>query len=441
MSAPRRFEEAMTFVENLCHTGIKLGLGNTRRLLEKLGDPHRQLRVIHVAGTNGKGSVCTMLTAALKETGLRTGLYTSPHLVSIRERFCIDGAAIPEAEWCDLVFDIHERTADLFSEDREQSPTFFEYLTVLALEYFARRRVDVAVIEVGMGGRLDSTNVVHPLVSIVTGIDLDHTKHLGRTLADIAGEKAGIIKSQVPVVSGERKPEAAARIAEIAAERDALVFQIGREFDVHGYQIDTIRRHPRQRNRVSWRGRETTIESQLAGRHQSVNVAIAYAALSFLCEQGMAINTGAIAAGVAKARWPARLQFLSDRLILDVAHNPSGLEALIDSLEALFPGRQWDVMFSIVSDKPSAAMLRLLRPICRSLILPVVNNERAASPESLRLLAEHELPDLSVHVCESVAAGIAQLKRSADGLIAGSLYMAGEVLALVEGPEPVKIID
>ena len=246
------YEDALSLLEGFYYTGVKLGLENTLRMLELVDSPHDKLKFIHVAGTNGKGSVCAMLASALYRSGYRTGLFTSPHLVSIRERFRINGKPIDETEFAKLVFSLYDRTKILFDDPERQQPTFFEFITVLAFLYFRKNCVDVVVVEVGLGGRLDSTNVISPSLSVITTIDIEHTLSLGTSLEEIAVEKGGIIKNGVPVICGDGKVEVQRVITEIATRKNARLYLMNTDFDSVSYRLKRTRSSFLQENIVSW---------------------------------------------------------------------------------------------------------------------------------------------------------------------------------------------
>src|SRR6266581_4281448 len=337
--APAASMDYQTTLEHLYRLerfGIKLGLDNIRRLLSLLGDPHRGLRAVHVTGTNGKGSVCAYVASALQQAGYRVGLYTSPHLVRFNERIRVDGEPIADDEvlrlWSGMQPAIHAMTAARPIDH----PTFFEVTTAMAFQYFRDRQVDVAVIEVGMGGRMDATNIVDGLVSVVTRVDLDHTEHLGKTVSRIAREKAAIIKptSRAVTVAQEALPVIEARCREVHAPlavvgRDVRVER--RAGELHGQEV-----------RVRGAFGEIDVRTPLLGTFQVENVALAATALFELREAGFTIPDEAIRNGIASARWPARLDLIRETpsILVDGAHNRPAAEALAASMRELFPGRK-----------------------------------------------------------------------------------------------------
>ena len=392
------YRDALAWVYGRQSFGIKLGLDNTRRLLAAAGNPQSRLRFLHVAGTNGKGSTCAMMDAILRAAGHRTGLYTSPHLVDFRERIRLDGAMIPEdavAEGLSLLREA-AKTCD-------HAPTFFELVTVLAAWWLAREEAEYVVWETGMGGRLDATNAVLPDVAVITPIGLDHQKWLGDTLALIAGEKAGIIKSQVPVVSAPQAQEVREVLTSTAAGVGAPI---------------TFVSEP-------WSGGA----AGLAGAHQRWNAALACAALR---AAGVRVDADAEVQGLRSVVWPGRFQRIGEDLVVDGAHNPSAIETLVATWREVYGDVRASLVFGAVLDKDIEALLLALRSIADEVWLVPVNNVRGASSEELRPMAEvarfatiHDGP-----VEESLAAARA---AGRPVLVAGSLFLAGEVLALLEG--------
>lgn len=440
MNTPLDYAAALKVVDQCIVSGIKLGLENTRRLLAVLDNPHEKLRYVHVAGTNGKGSVCAMLAAALSAAGYRTGLYTSPHLVHLRERIRVEGAAISEAEFAQRVTELQAAVQVLQGRDPDYKPTFFEFMTVLAFQHYYRTGTQIVVLEVGMGGRLDSTNVIVPEASVITTISFDHTHALGHTRAAIAGEKAGIIKAGVPVICGERHPEALERIAAVAAARQAPLVLLGREFEVESFALEVDAQRWWQANRLRWQDRQLEARVALLGRHQAENCAVVLATLATLRERGWQFSLAAALAGLLRARWPARLQRLPDGLLIDGAHNESGMACAVAALDRIYPGRRFHVLFAVLRDKPWQAMLELLAPRCASLCIAQVEMKRALeAPTILAWLQEH-YPALPVTLCATPAEGLARIRAAGEPLVIGSLYLAGAVLAEYSSGNPVEVI-
>ena len=431
--------DAEQFLEHLQTSGIKLGLENTARLLTALDNPHRDLRIVHVAGTNGKGSVCAMIAAALTQAGYRTGLFSSPHLVSVRERFQIDGRAIDTDTFTSLIFELRTKAAALFDKT-SHSPTYFEFITVLALEYFRRAAVDFAVIEVGMGGRLDSTNLVTPLVSVITTIAHDHTGPLGASIAAIAGEKAGIIKPHIPIVCGETEATAVEAIEAVAAAQQAPIYRRGHDFDVANVVLPAAADDgplPRQSCQVTWCDHSAHLEMRLPGQHQAENAATAFATLQVLRQQGIKLPPEAITTGIGGAKWPGRFDQRPGGIIIDAAHNPAALTRSLQLLEQLYPGGRWLVMFSVMQDKLWPEMLAILAPYLSGVILAPLAYERAVPPAEIRTHLHTTQADLEVTIVDSMRDGVALLQHHGAGLVIGSVFLAGAVLALETGQKPI----
>jgi len=392
------YRDALAWLYGTQTFGIKLGLDNTRRLMVAVGNPHEQLKFLHVAGTNGKGSICAMLDAMLREEGLRAGLYTSPHLVDFRERIRVDGVMIPEdavAEGLTLL-----RQA---AEEWEHAPTFFELTTVLAAWWFARAGAEIVVWETGMGGRLDATNIVVPLVAVIAPIGMDHREWLGPALADIAGEKAGIIKPGGPVVSAPQAPEVMAVIkAKARGQGSAL----------------TVLAEPCQ-GAVG-----------LLGDHQKWNAAVALAALD---AAKLVPDQSARARGLASVQWPARFQRLGGNLVIDGAHNVPAAQALAVTWREEFGVVRPRLVFGALREKNPEELLRVLRGIADEIVLVPVGNARSASIAQLREAAKN---CGFTAIIESTLADALKSRDRQPLLVTGSLFLAGEALALLEGSPP-----
>jgi dihydrofolate synthase/folylpolyglutamate synthase len=430
------YAEATTFLYGLRRFGWRLGLDTVRRLLALVGNPQDSLPVVHIGGTNGKGSTAAMLGAMLQAAGYRTGLYTSPHLLSFTERIRVDGIPIGEAEVTALVAELrdlcaaHFASAPIPAPDARQlpHPTFFELTTAMAFLYFVRQRADVAVVEVGLGGRFDATNVILPRVSVITNVALDHQQYLGETVAEIAGEKAGIIKGGVPVVTAA-DGEAYAVIARTASERGAPLvhtpqaYQVARlTSTVTGHTFDVTGPHRRYEG----------VQVPLAGRHQVENAVTALAAAEALEAGGLGLGDRAIRSGLAHARWPGRLQVVGERprILVDGAHNPAGAGALASFLrEHRTTLRRVVLVFGVLRDKDWIAMLSALAPLADHIILTHPPTERGADPQDLLVADRLGVP---VEVQPEVGSALQRARAIAgpeDTILAtGSLYLVGPVL-------------
>jgi dihydrofolate synthase/folylpolyglutamate synthase len=421
-----------------------------RRLLALVGDPHLGLKAVHLAGTKGKGSTAAMIASILRASGRSTGLYTSPHLSRIEERIVIDGVPCSEAEFTGLTAELADAVGRLVREPDEvdHDPTFFEVTTAMAFLHFARRKVDAAVLEVGLGGRLDSTNVCLPSATIITSISFDHMKQLGNTLAEIAGEKAGIIKPGVPCISGVLKDEPREVIEQIAAERQAPLWQLGREFD-YSHADSLAAEAPGERlDYFEPVGAESPgladLRVNLLGKHQAANAALAVAAIHRLNEAGWNIAPQAIRAGLASARIPARIEVVAQNptVIIDVAHNVASIAALVAVLTARFAARRRWLVFASSRDKDTAGMLARLLPQFDEVILTqYIENPRAVEPEQLLSLAQDSLPTgpamgrPALHVAPTPSAAwshvLARAGRDDLVCITGSFFLAAELRPLV----------
>jgi dihydrofolate synthase/folylpolyglutamate synthase len=385
---------------------VRLGLERMERALDALGRPERALRVLHVAGTNGKGSTCAMAAAALQAAGHRTGLYTSPHLVRFAERIAIDGTPISDAALAALLAEVRAACPWHDAGGEGERLTYFEMATLLGLLHFAREGVEAVVLEVGLGGRYDATNAVVPLACAVSRIGLDHTELLGPTLDAVAREKAGIFKPGVPaVVAGGQPPEALAALTEEAARR-------GAPFSV----ADAAYEGP----------------IALAGPHQRENAALAAAALRLLDGRGLSVPAAAIAQGIASARWPGRLETVAG-VLLDGAHNPDGAAALARALPALHPGRSVELVLGVLADKDHRAMLRTLAPAVNGLHLVAPRSPRARPPAAYADFARSLGRPVDDHPSAGEAISCARRAAGSHGLVcvAGSLYLVGEARQLL----------
>jgi dihydrofolate synthase/folylpolyglutamate synthase len=414
-----------------------LRLDAMRALLHRLGEPHRRLRLLHVAGSKGKGSTSAMLAAVLRRAGYRTGLFTSPHLCRVEERLQVDGEPISVLELTALLDDI--RAAVTAGPALE--PTFFEIATAACFLHFLRRRVDAAVLEVGLGGRFDSTNVCRPAVALITSISFDHTQQLGNRLASIAMEKAGIVKPGLPTMSGVTVPEARQVIERICRERGAPLYQLGVDFH-YRYEPGQVTGDGLRPPRVQVLTRQRTwpvLELGLLGEHQAANAAVALAGVEHLRARGWHVGDAAVAAGLAGVEWPARLEVVGRRplVVLDCAHNVASAQALADTLRQSFPATRRLLVFAGSSDKDLAGMLRVLAPLFGHVFLTrYAHNPRSVPPEVLAGLLPRDA-DLAVTLCPTAVEGW-HAARDAAGpadliCVTGSVFLAGELRPLLVG--------
>ena len=392
------YQAALAWLYSLQRFGIKLGLENIRRLIDALHVDLGNARVIHVAGTNGKGSVCAMIDSICRAQGYQSGLFTSPHLVTFRERIRVNGEMISEETAADGLTNIREIVADW-----DPHPTFFEVTTALALQHFANGKIDIVILETGLGGQLDATNAVQSNVSVITPIDLDHQKWLGDSLEQIAIEKAGIIKPSVPVISAAQKSEAEVVIKKRAAECEAPIQFVTDSHSTHPIALD--------------------------GNYQKQNAALAIAALS---AAKINIDDDAVKRGLAEIEWPARFQRWDKSTIIDGAHNPAAARVLADTWREAFGDQPATLILAILSDKDLPGICEALASIADHALLPRIRSERAANPQTLAKV----MVDCGVR-CQIVGTFADALEkaraRSAPVLITGSLHFAGEALAHLQG--------
>lgn len=418
--------QAQAWVFDLQKYGIKFGLSSTRNLLARLGLPYEQGHYLHVAGTNGKGSVAAMLSAILTRAGYPVGLFTSPHLVRFEERFRLRDQDITGAGLLDIINQVHEAI------DAAEPPTFFEFAAAIAFLYFHQQGAQPVILETGMGGRLDATNIVRPLVSVITNISLDHQYFLGETLGAIAQEKAGIIKEKVPLVTHAHQKRVLDLFRRRCLELQAPMYTGGVDFTTRG----------RTGGRFSYFGLKQNLEDlgvNLWGRHQYRNAAVALAAVELLQEQGWAVPEEAIREGLAGVRWPGRLERLAQdpRVILDGAHNPAAARSLAQALKnQRLPGRRY-LVIGIMADKDIHDILESLLPLAQTVIFTRPRYFRAAPPEDL---ARRAAPyHLEVLVEPEVSRAVRRARTLAGPqdqvVVTGSLYTVGEALEYFEQVE------
>jgi dihydrofolate synthase/folylpolyglutamate synthase len=425
----------------------KFDLAHMRVLLAALDHPERRFPSVLIAGTNGKGSTAATLASILRESGLKTALYTSPHLVRINERIRVNGQEISDEQFAQLHEGI-DRAAESLVQSGELPwhPSFFEMMTAIAFEHFANEKVDLAVLEVGMGGRLDATNVVDPRISVITDISLDHQKYLGETVSEIAREKVGIVRAGVPVVTLPQQPEAndviGNTIMDLAARgvnavpyvppvspgsADYRVPDSGRSTagDVYRYPLQVM-------------GEQILVETRLVGRHQLRNVALAIAAAVELNQQGFSgITAASVERGIRKTQWPGRFQVIAapgwPEIVIDVAHNPAGAWALRSALSERYEDRSLIFLFGAMRDKAISEMTEILFPLADGVIATRPDNPRAASPEEIQKAAARTA--VEVEAVEDVTVALQRARELAVGkavvVITGSIYLVGEVMRII----------
>ncbi len=425
----------------------KFDLAHMRVLLRAMDHPERAFPSVLIAGTNGKGSTAATLASILRASGLKTGLYTSPHLVRINERIRVNGAEIGDDDFARLHGEV-DRVAERLVEQRELPwhPSFFEMMTGIAFGHFARERVQIAVLEVGMGGRLDATNVVEPLVSVITDISLDHQKFLGTTVGEIAREKVGIIRPHGVVVTLPQQPQANDVIGNTILELDAQGVSAVQYVPPVSpgstqYLVPSTQKEPESVYRYPLQvlGRQILVETPLVGRHQLRNVALAVAAAEELSKKGLAgITPEAIERGIRETRWPGRFQVLGPRsgwpeIVLDVAHNPAGAWALRSALSERYDDRRLIFVFGAMRDKAISEMAEILFPLAERVIATRPENPRAATAEEI-----HQAGSRTGAQIEAVAEVPRAVERARDAagpdgvmVVTGSIYLVGEAMHLL----------
>jgi dihydrofolate synthase/folylpolyglutamate synthase len=403
----------------------KYGLERITTLLDALGNPQCLRRIVHVAGTNGKGSICAMIESGLRAAGLRTGLFTSPHLIEPTERIRINGCPVSAREFSEAFDRIHASAEKLLNQGAiDFHPTYFETVTAMAFVLFQERKTDAVVLEVGLGGRLDATNVVQPELCVITPVDFDHEALLGKSLEAIAGEKAGILKTGVPAVFSAQRPEAQAALDRRAAELGVEVVWAQREWKVEGLSYTA-----RGSRFTANAGMPIPVQCPLAGSHQVANAVVALAALDKL-----GVPPAAIEQGIASARWPGRLDRISEspEIIVDGAHNPAGARALSDYIRQFYSGRHIIMIYGAMRDKAVEEMAGILFPLVDEVIATAPHQSRAVDPETIRELSEHP----RARTASDLAAALEMARAGPSDrviFISGSLFLVGEALALLNG--------
>ncbi|MFP3983446.1 MAG: bifunctional folylpolyglutamate synthase/dihydrofolate synthase [Desulfurivibrionaceae bacterium] len=420
------YNEAWTYLDNLQFFKIKLRLSEMENFLNEVGNPHHRLKFVHIGGTNGKGSVGATLLTLLSRAGYRVGLYTSPHLSSVRERFRINDTFISRDDFA-------ETSARIRTSLGEGRITYFEFTTALALLWFADQGVDLAIMEVGLGGRLDATNVITPLVSVITNVSLDHEIHLGNTVAQVAGEKAGIIKPGVPLISGVEDDGGLEVVSAACREKGTDLHLLGRDFCAENRKEATW-------DYAGWNGRRYTgLTTRLKGGYQIDNAALSLAVLESLSTSGFEVEEKVVRDGLPRVVWPGRLEYFSsgDRhYLLDGAHNPAGIAALKGALVRDFSYDRLICVWASMSDKDLSTTLLKFVNRCDKIIFTRPEEERSALPEVLQQTLSEE--DREKTTCVDGVPGALEAARRAAGerdliCVAGSLYLVGYARQLLLG--------
>ena len=420
------YEQATAFLDSRIGTGWKLGLDSIRRLLDELENPHKRIRAVHIAGTNGKGSTCAMLESIFRTAGYRTGLYTSPHLLDVRERIQINRQNIPPGDFARVM----QRIAPLIEK---YAATYFETLTVLAFVYFAEENLDVAFIEVGLGGRLDATNVIHPELSIITSIDFDHMQHLGDTLEKIAAEKAGIVKNGVDCLAG-KMPDEADKVITSVCEKHHAPFYRAADF----YDIIKLDESPgKTKIRIAGSQYRGDMVLALNGKPQLDNAAIALAGCDLLSCRGYTIDFRHVQLGMRAVNWPGRLQVVSENptVVLDVAHNKASFDKLIESLVSLYGDKKIYFVIGLMEDKSIDAIVEKTAGIAYAVQPVAADDPRAMTAQELH--GRYRGFSAVLYDARTVRDGVLyvlnQCEKDALVCITGSHYIAGDALRAIKG--------
>lgn len=421
------YKEALEYIHTTYRFGRKLGLENISKLLELLGKPQEKLNIIHVAGTNGKGSTCSFISRILQEGGYKVGLYTSPFLETFNERIRINGEDIKDDDLGRVTAIVKEKADEMVASGYNH-PTEFEIVTAIAFYYYYEQAVDYLVLEVGMGGRFDATNVIRPLLSVITSISLDHIDYLGDTLGKIAYEKAGIIKENIPLVLYPQEKEAESVIEEVAASNNALVYKVNSD------QIKI---------------KETSLEGQtfeipefgelktsLIGEHQVKNAFTAFTAISLLRKNGVKLEDEAIRRGIENTRWAGRLELMKKNptIIIDGAHNEEGAQALGRAIDDYMGDKNIKLVLGMLSDKDVDKVTSILVPRVKRVIATVPDSDRALSADELKAkILKFEKEVISIpNISDAVDYSIKESNKDDVIIFAGSLYMIGEVRSILK---------
>jgi dihydrofolate synthase/folylpolyglutamate synthase len=424
------YDESLKYIKECTKYGIKLGLERISEILRRLDDPHRKFPSIHIAGTNGKGSTVAMMAEVLQHAGYKTGCYTSPHLVSYRERFQVNHQLISENQLADIVTELAP-VLQAVEQDGFGNPTEFEVGTVIAFEFFARQKVDIAIIEVGMGGRFDATNVLQPVLTVITHIALDHQEFLGDTLEKIAFEKAGIIKTGTPVVIGIQEPEIEKFLSQIALERNAplkkarttLLSDLKFSEDLTRFTVE---------DRYFGKLR---VNLKLLGEHQVMNCLNVLPSMEFLAGVGFNVPVDALLKGLAETIWPGRMERVRIesplKLYLDGAHNPDGAKALVKIIQSIYPGKKVHLLFGKLNNRPTEEIAQILSAIIERVIVTSVPDPKSTPLEDLaQSFKKLRIPV----VIEPEPEQALNLLLHSDGEVAvasGSLYLVGYLRGLL----------
>jgi len=417
------YQQSLDYLYGLEKFGMIFGLTQAERILNAIGDPHKEVQVIHIGGTNGKGSTAAMMSSILQKEGYRVGLYTSPHLIRFTERIKVNGKEIEEEEVAALTGWMRK---EIEAAGILPPFTFFDFTTAMALHYFKQKLVDLAILEVGLGGRLDSTNVVDPLIAIITNIAKDHEEYLGKSILKIAREKAGIIKKGRPLITAVTQPHVLRLFSKVCQGKESPYFRVGKEFryvraEDGDFDYEGL-------NRKLW-----SIHLNLKGFHQVINATTALGAMEVLEDLGYRVSTYAMIDGLKEVDWPGRLEMVSSspRVILDGAHNPAGALVLKESLEKEFQYQNLILLIGIMKDKDIPSMFHLLAPLAHHIILTKPHTDRATAPSLLKkaLGQNGKKAEIAEDLTEAIERGLSLTRKDDLLCITGSLYTVGEARA------------
>lgn len=430
------YEESHEYLDSLLVFGIKLGLENMQALCNLLDNPQNDLKFIHVAGTNGKGSCCAMLAAALKKSNLKVGFYSSPFLYRFTERWRINGFEVSEDQVSEAISEIAALEPELIKITGVR-PTYFEVLTAAALLIFKSAAIDVVVWETGMGGRLDATNIVEPLVSLITNIELDHTQYLGDTLDKIAAEKGGIVKNGVPLVCGEERDGLRKFFTELASSKGSQIYLLAKDF--HFTESGLEKKNGKFFRKLKYSSaqvEELEVALPSLGRHQCENASMVLKALEIVCPL-LKIDFKSAVEGLSFFNWPGRLELRENGLILDGAHNPDGAGVLVKALDEIYPERKFHFICGILADKNWKEVLDILCEKAESFFLVKIKNARASNPEDLK---EYILSKGIQVIGEgSAEEALSKTEKPDKTVVVGSLYLIGEALSILNNGQPALI--
>lgn len=428
----KTYEEALQWIHSRLRLGIKPGLKRMEWMMEKLDHPERRLKAVHIGGTNGKGSTVTFLRSILQTAGYHTGTFTSPYFEQFNERISVNGEPISDEDIVELV-NLMKPLALELEETPLGGPTEFEVITAMAFVYFAKMNpVDIVLLEVGLGGRYDSTNIIHPILSIITSIGLDHTNILGSTLAEIASEKAGIIKSGVPLITGVKQEEALHVIRGHAQSVRSSLYELGNHFSIKAHQSIA---HGERFSIDAVFESFTDIETNLIGKHQTENAALAIMAAIYLKNfYAFDIKEEIVKAGITSAYWPGRFEILSKKplVIIDGAHNEEGIDSLVATVNGRYEGKQKHLLFTALQDKELAGMINKLDGIADEITFVTFDFPRAATVEHLFSLSTSSHKQLAANWQQAILDKLSKLTEEDVFIITGSLYFISEVKPFLE---------